>query len=337
MGKSEPPPLDVAGVSVQPGTARRHALDVVELADGLRVSLPLVLVNGAQSGPRLYLGAAIHGDEVNGLAILATALQRIRPEDLSGNLVCVMVQNPLAFHVDHRIAIGHYFKSPLDQTPIDPWTSFPGNSAGPLAEILAHRLFSLISASDYAIDIHTPTRGGRYVPIAILPPPGLGEPARRAEALALAFGSGYLMKTDKGMYVRDGILCVEATRAGVPAFTFEIGEGGRLEPDLVDMGARCVLNALRHLRMLPGSPEQPATTVRMREFVGLRSTRGGVLYTEAPLGVFVKKGDLLARIVSVYGDEVERFTAPIDGLFVRSTTLSTVASGERVATIGVLE
>jgi hypothetical protein len=145
------------------------------------------------------------------------------------------------------------------------------------------------------------------------------------------------MKTDKGMYVRDGILCVEATRAGVPAFTFEIGEGGRLEPDLVDMGARCVLNALRYLRMLPGSPEQPATTVRMREFVGLRSTRGGVLYTEAPLGVFVKKGDLLARIVSVYGDEVERFTAPVEGLFVRSTTLSTVASGERVATIGVLE
>jgi predicted deacylase len=304
MGQSAPPTLDVAGVSVQPGTARRHALDVVELADGLRVSLPLVLVNGSQPGPRLYLGAAIHGDEINGLAILATALQRIRPENLSGSLVCVMVQNPLAFHVDHRIPIGHYLKSPLDQTPID---------------------------------IHTPTRGGRYVPIVILPPPGLGEPARRAEALAVAFGSGYLMKTDKGMYVSDGILSVEATRAGVPAFTFEIGEGGRLEPDLVEIGTRCVLDALGHLGMLPSSSGQTVTTVRMREFVGLRSTRGGVLYTEASLGAFVKKGDLLARIVNVYGDEVERFPAPIDGLFVRSTTLSTVTSGDRVATIGVLE
>jgi uncharacterized protein len=337
MGQLEPPTLDIAGVSVQPGMARRHALDVVELADGLRVSLPVVLVNGSRPGPRLYLGAAIHGDEINGLAILATALQRIRPESLSGSLVCVMVQNPLAFHVDHRIPIGHYLKSPLDQTPIDPWTCFPGNQGGPLAAMLAHRLFSLIVASDYAIDIHTPTRGGRYVPIAILPPPRLGEPARRAEALAVAFGSGYVMKTDKGMYVSDGILSVEATRVGVPAFTFEVGEGGRLEPDLVEIGTRCVLSALGHLGMLPSSSGQAVTTVRMREFVGLRSTRGGVLYTEASLGALVKKGDLLARIVNVYGDEVERFLSPIDGLFVRSTTLSTVTSGERVATIGVLE
>jgi predicted deacylase len=332
-----PTTLDVAGVSVPPGAARRHALEVGELADGLRVSLPLALVNGRLPGPRLYLGAAIHGDEINGLAILTAALQRIRPENLSGSLVCVMVQNPLAFHVDHRIPIGHYLKSPLDQTPIDPWTCFPGNPAGPLAAMLADRLFGLILASDYAIDIHTPTRGGRYVPIAILPPSRLGEPAQRAEALAMAFGSGYLMKTDKGMYVSDGILSVEATRAGVPAFTFEIGEGGRLEPDLVEVGARCVLNALHHLGMVPETLGQGGRMVRMREFVGLRSTRGGVLYTEASLGAFVKKGDLLARIVSVYGDELERFPAPVDGLFVRSTTLATVSSGERVATIGLLE
>ena len=34
------------------------------------------------------------------------------------------------------------------------------------------------------------------------------------------------MQTTEGFYVQDGILCVEATRAGVPALTFEIGEGG---------------------------------------------------------------------------------------------------------------
>ena len=64
----------------------------------------------------------------------------------------------------------------------------------------------------------------------------LGADAKRAEELALAFGSGHVMQTDQGMYVRDGILCVEATRRGVPAFTFETGEGGKLEPDLVADG-----------------------------------------------------------------------------------------------------
>ena len=329
--------LRIAGVSVAPGQALRHALELVELADGLRVTLPLLLVNGAHDGPRLYLGAGIHGDEVTSIAILANVLRQFPAAQLSGSLVCVLVQNPLALHSDHRIPIGHYLKSPLDQSPIDPWSVFPGTPDGPLAEVLAHRLFELITQCEYAIDMHTPTRGGRYVPITLLPPVALGAPARRAEELAIAFGSGYVMKTDKGMYVRDGILAVEATRHNVPAFTFEIGEGGRLEPELVTIGTRCVLNALRHLGMLAGPVEPPPRVVRMREFVGVRSQRGGMLFTDARLGDMVKRRQPLARIVNVYGDEVEHVESPADGLFVRTTTLSTVAAGERVATVALLE
>jgi predicted deacylase len=221
--------------------------------------------------------------------------------------------------------------------PIDPWSCFPGNPEGPLAEVIAHALFGLIRECRWAIDIHTPTRGGRYVPISILPPASLGAAARSAEELAVTFGSGYIMKTATGMYVRDGILAVEATRAGVPCFTFEIGEGGRLEPEAVATGARCVLNALRHLGMIPGAIEPPATTVRLREFAGVRSTRGGLLYTEVSLGATVGAGARLGRIESVYGDEIEAIVAPADGLFVRTTTLSTVAAGERVATVALFE
>jgi predicted deacylase len=329
--------LTVAGVTVAPGTAVRHALPLVELADGLTVTLPMFLVNGARPGPRLYLGAGIHGDEVGGVALLGHALRSVDPAALTGSLVAVLVQNPLALHADHRIPVGHYLKSPLDQMPIDPWSCFPGNPSGPLAELIAHTLFGLIRTCQWAIDIHTPTRGGRYVPISILPPSALGEAARRAEELAIGFGSGYIMKTSAGMYVRDGILCVEATRAGVPCFTFEIGEGGRLEPEMVATGARCVRNALRHLAMIPGAAEPPAATVRLREFIGLRSTRGGLLYTEASLGARVRAGERLARIESIYGEEVEVFLAPADGLFARTTTLSTVAAGERVATVALLE
>src|SRR5262245_6516189 len=330
-------PLTIAGVAVPAGSAARHVLPLVELADGLEVALPLLLVNGARPGPRVYLGAGIHGDEVTGVALLARALRSVDPARLAGSLVCVLVQNPLALHADHRLPIGHYLRSPLDQAPIDPWSCFPGNSGGPLAELLAHRLFALIRECQWAIDIHTPTRGGRYVPISILPPASLGPAARHAEELAVAFGSGYIMKTISGMYVRDGILNVEATRAGVPCFTFEIGEGGRLEPEGVATGARCVLNALRHLGMIPGAVEPPPATVRLREFVGVRSTRGGLLYTEAALGATVRAGDRLGRLENVYGDEVEVIAAPADGLFVRTTTLSTVAAGERVATVALFE
>jgi predicted deacylase len=327
--------MQIAGVSVPAGTVIRHTIALAELADGSQVGLPLLLINGTADGPRLYLGAAIHGDEVSGIEILFRACAAVQPECLAGSIVCVPVQNPLAFQAEHRLPVGMYLKSPLDQMPIDPWSSFPGNGQGNFTEQLANTLFTLITTCDYAIDVHTPTRGGRYVPITILPHAALGEAFRRAEALAVAFGSGFIMKTEQGFYVQDGILCVEATRAGVPSFTFEIGEGGRLDAEVMPIGVRCVLNALRFLRMLPGEPEVPPQTVVMSQFVGLRASRGGLLHTELSLGSRVSAGDVLARIYSVYGDEREVIRAPVDGVFVRMTTFPSVAAGERVATLGV--
>lgn len=324
----------VAGLVVPPGRIVRTGIELGEQPDGMRGRLPLALVNGARPGATLYVGAGIHGDEANGVAIVGRLLTSLSPRELGGRVLCVPVQNPGAFQVDHRVPVGLYLKTPLDQAPIDPWTAFPGDAAGNITERLAHLLFSLIRHCDAALDIHTPTRGGRYVPIAILPHPSLPAFAR-ADALGQAFGSGYVMATDQGMYVRDGILCVEATRAGVPCFTFEIGEGGRVEEEATATGLRCVLNVMRHLGMLPGAVEPPDHAVRMRAFVAVRSGRGGLLTTDVPLGARVAAGAILARVHDVFGDLVETIAAPCDGLFVRSTTFSAVASGERVATLGI--
>lgn len=327
--------LEFGSVSAARGTRVHGSIKLGELPDGSRIELPLILINGGRPGPRLYLGAGIHGDEVNSVAIVSRALSGIDPARLAGQIVSIPVQHPLALNADHRLPLAQFLKSPLDQAPADAWTCFPGDAAGNMAEQLAACLFQVIKTCDWAIDIHTPTRGGRYVPIAILPHKDL--PAYgQAEALAEALDPGWIMEGNVGMYVSAGILCVEATRAGVPSFTFEIGEGGRLEPDLVRTGANCVLNAMTWLKMVEEVHRAPERRYKMKRFVGLRATRGGLLYTEAELGREVIAGTLLCRVVNVYGEEVERIVAPENGVFVRSTTLSSVATGDRVATLGVL-
>ena len=336
VASHEPAPLTVGGTTVAAGARTRLQIDLVELADGAKVKLPVVVINGARRGPRLYLGAAIHGDEVNGVAILSDALAELDPATLAGSIICVPVQHPLAFYADHRIPLSQFMKSPLDQAPIDAWTCFPGDPRGNLAQIVAAALFDLIRRCSCAIDIHTPTRGGRYVPIAILPSLSLGAPAQAAGWLAEQAATGYVMKTNVGMYVSPGILCVEATKLGVPAFTFEIGEGGQLERAMIDEGARCVRNALIGLGMIPGERRLPAAAHVMREFLGIRARRGGLLHTLLPLGSQVRRGDALARIVDIFGDTVETVLAPEPGVFVRATTLSTVSTGERVATLGLV-
>ena len=329
-------PLSAGPLTAAPGSVVRGQMDLVELADGTPVRFPLVLVNGTKPGPRLYLGAAIHGDEVNGIAILAQSIAAIDPARLAGSIVCVPVQHPLAFYADHRFPVSQFMKSPLDQAPIDAWTVFPGDVRGNLAQIVAGKLFSLIRECSCAIDLHTPTRGGRYVPIAIVPSMSMGASAERALWLAEQCATGFIVRGDRGMYVSRGISCVEATAAGVPAFTFEIGEGGRLEQAVTDEGARCIANALIGLGMLEGKRKLPPVSHMMSDFLGLRASRGGLLRTEVELGAVVAKDQVLATIVDIFGDTVETIRAPVAGVFVRSTTLSNVSTGERAATLGLL-
>lgn len=327
--------LTIAGVSARSGCRARGRIQLAELSDGSPVNIPILLINGLNPGPRLYLGAAIHGDEVAGIAVLSEALSQIDPARLSGQVVCVPLQHPLALHADHRLPLAQFCKSPLDQAPADAWTCFPGVEGGNLAQQLAHLLFSLIRECDYVIDIHTPTRGGRYVPIAILPHPNLDTDGRILK-LAQGLGTGWIMRSDNGFYVAPGILCVEAARIGIPALTFEIGEGGRLEPAVIAAGTACILNALQCLGMADVSRKDPVETHVMSSFVGLRARRGGLLHNAVELGQKVRRGELLARIVDIYGDEIESFAAPQNGFVVRTTTLSTVSTGERVSTLGVL-
>ena len=154
--------------------------------------------------------------------------------------------------------------------------------------------------------------------------------------MAHAFGSGWIMNGHSGIYVADGILCVEATRAGIPCFTFETGEGGRLEEPLINQGAGYVQNVMRWLNMIDGELVPAQTSYLMSDFLGLRAERGGLLLSHAELGELINTGDKLCSIVNIYGDEIEIITAPTDGVFVRATTLSTVSRGERVATLGLL-
>jgi predicted deacylase len=326
--------MEVAGIKAQPGTLARGSIEVVELADGTKISMPVIVINGAKPGPKLYIGAAIHGDEVTSIGVITEALKGINPSELCGQIIAVPVQQPLSLYADHRLPLAQLLKSPLDQSPADAWLVFPGDKNGNVAQRFAAHIFELIKRSDYAIDIHTPTRGGRYVPIAILPS-SKEEQFDRVLEFAKAMSPGWIMCNDTGIYVANGVLCVEATRAGVPCFTFELGEGGRLERELAARGAVCVRNAMSWLGMIDAPMQSAAKTYLMREFIGLRAERGGLLYTEVDLGSEVKKGQLLARIVDVFGEEVQRVEAPVDGVFVRETTLSNVASGDRVATLGV--
>ena len=59
--------MTVGGVTAKNGEMARGVLPVGNFADGSSLEIPFILLNGAEPGPRLYIEAACHGSEINGL------------------------------------------------------------------------------------------------------------------------------------------------------------------------------------------------------------------------------------------------------------------------------
>ena len=79
--------IEIAKEIIPPGRSRRLDLPVSRLPTQTMLSLPVTIVNGVVSGPRLWLSAAIHGDELNGVEIIRQVLAQIKPEKLRGTLL----------------------------------------------------------------------------------------------------------------------------------------------------------------------------------------------------------------------------------------------------------
>jgi uncharacterized protein len=328
--------LRIAGLTLARGTRERTRVRVAELPEGTPVEIAVMTVRGAQPGPVLYLGAAFHGDEVAGVEVVGRIAAETDPAQVSGTLIIVPVQNPLAFQVQHRFFVGHMLKSPMDQNPADPWASFPGDPQGNLAALIAHAIHDQwMRHAHYMIDVHTPTTGGRYAPFAFLPPTRCGDAVKEAERLARAFGADYILANDKGMYVGDKNPHTILGERGVPAFGVEIGEGGRIDEADVERGLRGVRNVLRTVGMLPGRAETFGLQRVIRTMHVLRAARGGLLHLTVGLNDDVTAGQVVATVVNLFGEQVEEIRSTIAGPVVRVATMPIVSSGERVVQLGV--
>jgi predicted deacylase len=327
--------LRVGGVTEVPGQVTFGREPLLALADGTEVFLPVVIASGRRPGPVLYVGAAVHGDEVCGIDAVHQFIRSLDLEELSGTVLAVPVQNPIAVGGGHRYPLQLWLQSPMDQMPGDPWMVFPGDPAGNSMHRMAHVLWKLMRQADAVVDIHTPTTGGRYLPYVFVPPASLGEAAQRAREMARAYGPHFILDTEEGVYVMPRTPNIELAKIGIPSIGVEIGEGGRLEPELSAEAAIGLRNILSLLGMTgqPMAQRGPATVVT--SLTAVRTDKAGLLFTHVALGHLVEEGQLLATIVDSHGRVAQEIHAPHAGPLMRSTTFATVPVGERVAQLGV--
>jgi predicted deacylase len=240
--------LVIGGQSVPPGTRARIEIPFARRVTGAQVSLPVEVVNGRKPGPRLFICAAVHGDEINGVEIIRRVLRRRLVKQLQGALIAVPVVNLFGF-----AGLSRYLPDRRDLN-----RSFPGSSKGSLAARLAHTfLTEIVANSTHGIDLHTGAVHRANLPQvrACLDDEGTG-------ALAAAFGVPVVLNAN----MRDGSLRQEVYERGIPMLLYEGGEALRFDEGVIRAGVRGVLSVMTALGMVPPrgrrtgtpSPSSPA-------------------------------------------------------------------------------
>jgi uncharacterized protein len=110
--------IEIAENIIHSGQKKRLEIPVARLPTQTMISLPVKVVNGVEEGAILWLSAAIHGDEINGVEIIRQVLEQINPKKLKGTVIAVPIVNIFGFIEQSR-----YLPDRRDLNRAFPWFS----------------------------------------------------------------------------------------------------------------------------------------------------------------------------------------------------------------------
>ena len=304
-------PITIGDTQISPGDRVNVSLPVADLYTSTSLSMPVKVICGRQAGPVLFVSAAIHGDELNGVEIIRRLLKRKVLRSIRGTLLAVPIVNVHGFLDQSR-----YLPDRRDLN-----RSFPGSSKGSIAARLAN-IFTkqILSNADYGIDLHTGA-----INRSNLPQIRANLDDVQTLDIARAFGAPVIINSN----IRDGSLRECASDQGLPMLIYEAGEALRFDETSIRAGIRGILNVMRHIGMLSASKTQKhVTPIVARSTQWVRAGTSGIVSGKAKLGSTIKKGQRLAIVGDPLGEDEEDVVAPFDGIVIGRSNLPLAHEGD---------
>lgn len=273
-------------------------------SNGQPLYVPVIVLRGANTGKRLVLTAAVHGDELNGIAVIHRLIKDIKLEAFSGTLIALPGVNQTGLVGNNR----HFLSSASGGIQVDPNRIFPGSIAGggPAERFIGAVWDGILkNNADLAVDLHTQTTGSEY-PLFVF------ADFRNPKAYALAFAlMPDLIKNDSG---QEGTLETTYLKAEIPAVTLEIGAPKEFQSGLIDRAVTGLRNIMVVEGMLEGERQRPTKPPFVgSSYTNVEAEEAGTALVKVKLLDSVKKGQLLAIVYDPFGQEIRRYFAPHDG------------------------
>lgn len=305
-------PFNIAGHEIARGERKRVVIGVAKLYDFTGMHVPVEVIRGQEDGPVLFVSAAIHGDEINGVEIIKRLLNHKAMKQIRGTLITVPIVNVFGFNTKSR-----YLPDRRDLN-----RCFPGNAVGSLGSQLAYTFMQeIVCKSTHGIDLHTGAIHRRN--LAQLRG-DMEDPETRF--LAEAFRVPVIINSA----TRDGSLRESARAAGVKILLYEGGEALRFNETEIRLGLEGIMGVMRAIGMLPvqegGKKHPPCFYARSSHWV--RAPHSGTLISRRHLGDAVEKDEILGVVSDPFGEHHFELRAAHTGIIIGQTMLPLVNDGD---------
>ena len=319
--------ITLGTATTKSGTIQYGRWGALDHPTGSGEFLPIILAQGQEAGPCLWLTAGIHGPEQAGPAVLYRLITQDLVDQMRGTIVAIPALNPAGLRTGER-APYHAGKDPnrlwpdgKPEKPFDPDKEPPTS-----LERAYKRLYAdIIATADYMIDFHNAWTGS--IPFSfrdrvLYRADGNEEEAqaRKAVAEALSVRQGEMLRAFRHTVVREfpaekyidedlhrsttgSVLLLDA----VPAFTVELGTGHMPDAAIVRAAVSGTRNVMRWAGMLDGALE-PIEKVPVidfgfpvRRYMTPRVDQACVVLHLVEPGDLVRQGDPVAEVRDVWG------------------------------------
>lgn len=310
----KPEKFEIGGEFIEPGTRKTVNLPVSVMADHTPVNMSVHVIHGKRPGPKIFVSAGVHGDEIIGVEIVRRLLTMPNLKTLRGTLLAVPVVNTFGFLNRSR-----YLPDRRDLN-----RCFPGSPSGSLASRLAHIFMNeIVKKCDMGIDLHSAA-----VHRVNLPQIRVSEGNQNTRKLAKLFGTPVVLKSS----LREGSLRGSAKDAGVDVLLYEAGEALRFDEMSARAGVMGILRIMRELDMISskgvrGAKKEPMFCQSSR---WLRAPQGGLLRTYKSEGDVVDEGEILAVVSDPFGEIEHEIKSSLSGVIVGRALMPIVNEGDAI-------
>ena len=310
--------ISIGTASAAPGKRGTGFIKVGEMPDGSPINTPVIILNGANDGPTVWLHALEDGNEYPGcLALMDLGVELVPSLDkMNGAIVAIPAVNVTAFR-------GNPWGGGIRNSPADldggiafP-RQYPGNPNGGFTAQSAAAIWEpLIKNANYFITCHGSGEiyGVDRTLLFKVDAPAYEKSVDLAKALNM-----HIVLTAGGDPKRGKSAIETLIEMGIPSVSVESNGG----PSGVGLGfdqtsiKNGILNALRHLGVISGNPAYLAkyTYVHYEKGSGgIFSHKGGFFRSLVQVEERVKEGQDVGEMRNWFGEVVETVKSPVNGI-----------------------